>query len=408
MEIRSVTGFMDVALPLSRDSLDQLATSIDQIKGVLTENDHHVQSTRLAVQPFSEIVDVSDPVACVEFAKELEALAFIHKLDYVALGPVTLDAPDEALDRIVDILAQTENVFLSMEIATGSGEIDINRITRAAEVIKEVAIISPDGFKNLFLTTLAGVKPWSPFLPSAYHGGGESCIALAIENADMTIDAIRASGTLLEARQNIIGAVEGAAQKLQPVVIECLNQVEGISFKGFDFSYAPYPDDARSIGAALEALGLTAFGSTGSLFASAFLTEALDNAHFMRTGFNGLMLAILEDSVLARRVGEGRLTIPELLSYSAVCGTGLDLITLPGEVPLDVIKGMLLDVAALSCRLTKQLTARIMPIPGAFAGDRVEFDFEYFAPCVVMTPQETDLRGPIEEKGRIRLHPRKR
>ena len=43
------------------------------------------------------------------------------------------------------------------------------------------------------------------------------------------------------------------------------------------------------------------------------------------------------------------------------------------------LAGILLDVAALAMRLDKPLTARLMPIPGARAGDLTEFDFAYFA-----------------------------
>lgn len=40
--------------------------------------------------------------------------------------------------------------------------------------------------------------------------------------------------------------------------------------------------------------------------------------------------------------------------------------------------GILLDVGALSCRLgNKQLTARLIPIPGLKAGDQTQFESEY-------------------------------
>jgi hypothetical protein len=43
------------------------------------------------------------------------------------------------------------------------------------------------------------------------------------------------------------------------------------------------------------------------------------------------------------------------------------------------LAGILLDVAALAVRLDKPLTARLMPIPGARAGEITRFDFDYFA-----------------------------
>ena len=91
------------------------------------------------------------------------------------------------------------------------------------------------------------------------------------------------------------------------------------------------------------------------------------------------MLPVLEDATLAARSREGLFTVNDLLLYSAVCGTGLDTVPLPGDVSEEELAGILLDVATLALRLDKPLTARLMPIPGAKAGDLTEFDFPYFA-----------------------------
>ena len=72
------------------------------------------------------------------------------------------------------------------------------------------------------------------------------------------------------------------------------------------------------------------------------------------------MLPVLEDSVLALRAAEGQLTVSDLLSYSAVCGVGLDTVPLPGDTSEDTLTGILLDVAALATRLNKPLTARLI------------------------------------------------
>jgi len=63
-------------------------------------------------------------------------------------------------------------------------------------------------------------------------------------------------------------------------------------------------------------------------------------------------------------------------------------VPLPGDVSEEELAGILLDVAALALRLDKPLTARLMPIPGARAGDRTGFDFEYFANGCVL-----DVKG---------------
>ncbi|MBC7252184.1 MAG: DUF711 family protein, partial [Anaerolineae bacterium] len=115
------------------------------------------------------------------------------------------------------------------------------------------------------------------------------------------------------------------------------------------------------------------------LFAVAFITRILREAQFPRCGFSGLLLPVLEDRTIAQRSTEDLLTLDGLLLYSAVCGTGLDTIPLPGEVSEEELAAILLDVATLAQIADKPLTARLMPIPGRKAGDVTTFDFAYFA-----------------------------
>jgi uncharacterized protein (UPF0210 family) len=53
-----------------------------------------------------------------------------------------------------------------------------------------------------------------------------------------------------------------------------------------------------------------------------------------------------------------------------------------------------LDMATLAIVLNKPLTARLMPIPGLAVGQKVSFDFEYFANSRVL---------PVKNIGSARL-----
>jgi len=163
------------------------------------------------------------------------------------------------------------------------------------------------------------------------------------------------------------------------------------------FSLAPFPEDQHSLGKAMEAMGVPMVGMNGSLTAAALLTGAIQAADFPRTGFNGLLLPPLEDSVLAKRAAEGLLTVNDLLLYSAVCGTGLDTVPLPGDVPVETLEAILMDVAALALRLDKPLTARLMPIPGKTVGDETDFDFDFFANSRIMAANGAGLGGALNE-----------
>ncbi|MDP3185072.1 MAG: DUF711 family protein, partial [Anaerolineales bacterium] len=103
----------------------------------------------------------------------------------------------------------------------------------------------------------------------------------------------------------------------------------------------------------------------------------------------------LEDAILSQRAAEGLLTIKDLLLYSAVCGSGLDTVPLPGDTAPEQIAALLLDLSALAVRLDKPLTARLMPIPGKKAGDPTGFDFAFFANSRVMALEAEALKPPL-------------
>jgi len=119
------------------------------------------------------------------------------------------------------------------------------------------------------------------------------------------------------------------------------------------------------------------FGEVGTLTAASLVTETLGELNIKKCGYSGLMLPILEDYGLAMRNNEEMFDIRDLLLYSAVCGTGLDTVPLPGDVPEKKLYVLLLDVASLSNKLNKPLSARLMPVPGKKSGEMTDYDFEY-------------------------------
>jgi len=138
----------------------------------------------------------------------------------------------------------------------------------------------------------------------------------------------------------------------------------------------PAPSGDSSIGAAFEKLNGAKFGSSGTLSVAATITAAVREVQAKRAGYAGLMLPPLEDPVLAQRWTEGTYNIDSLLSYSAVCGTGLDTVPLPGDVSEEQLAKMIGDVASMAFKWHKPLTARLIPVPGKKAGE----DTGHFGP----------------------------
>jgi uncharacterized protein (UPF0210 family) len=77
----------------------------------------------------------------------------------------------------------------------------------------------------------------------------------------------------------------------------------------------------------------------------------------------------------------GRYGIQELLPYSTICGTGLDVVPIPGDTSVDVTSQVIADVATLAVRLRKPLSARLFPVPGKASGDVVRFDDPRLTKC---------------------------
>lgn len=50
-------------------------------------------------------------------------------------------------------------------------------------------------------------------------------------------------------------------------------------------------------------------------------------------GYNGLMLPVMEDLILAERAAQvpPSFTMRDLLTFSSVCGVGLDTVPVPGQ-----------------------------------------------------------------------------
>jgi uncharacterized protein (UPF0210 family) len=201
--------------------------------------------------------------------------------------------------------------------------------------------------------------------------------------------------------------VQSHADRLKAAASE-IQAETGSRFGGIDFSLAPFPDQANSIGTAMERMGVGKVGLHGSLAAAAMLASALDQVSFPRVGFSGLFFPQMEDAVLAQRAADGGLLVKDLLMYSAVCGTGLDTIPLPGDTTPQQLTPLLLDLAALALRLDKPLTARLMPVPGKQAGDETNFDFSFFANSRVMELSADPLNSPMAQSQSIPIFTRQR
>jgi uncharacterized protein len=139
----------------------------------------------------------------------------------------------------------------------------------------------------------------------------------------------------------------------------------------------PAPLGDVSIGAAIEAFTGAKFGSSGTLTAARIITAAVKAVPQKQIGYSGLMVPVMEDKLLAQRWAESAYNIDSLLAYSAVCGTGLDTVPLPGDISVEQMERIFSDVASLATKWNKPLSARLQPVPNKKAGDETDFQDPY-------------------------------
>jgi uncharacterized protein (UPF0210 family) len=404
MRIRSITVFVNPKYPLQEETIHQAGSFITAARPAFEEAGFCVMTARLATIPFPHLKRFWTQEELIAYAQQFEKIAKESGFEFVSLGPA-LPQAGVHYSMIPAVLAATENVFMSGDITTPNFKISLPAVKACARVIQEASSNTPDGFTNLRFTALANVPSCVPFFPASYARDNRPAFALAIETAPLAVEAFEDIDDLDEGCRRLTTGIEKHARVMEEIA-EDLEARFNVAFKGIDFSLAQFPEPKFSLGTAFENMGVPAVGMSGSLAAAALLANSIDRANFKRVGFCGVFLPMLEDAIFAQRAAEGTLTFTDLLLYSAVCGAGLDTVPLPGDISVEALTAILIDLASLALRLDKPLTARLMPIPGKKAGDPTNFDFAYFANSRVMAVRAAALGGAMAKNGLVSIQPR--
>jgi uncharacterized protein (UPF0210 family) len=389
--IRTITMGMATPHPLKPVDIRQAARFLRRAGARFQEAGYEVQTVRLSTRPLFDDLREWSPGALLTYVRGLQDMLDEEELAFCSLGPAQAARPDfplERIEEIADLLAATTAINATAQLAMPGGEVRTEAALPAARVIWRLACETAEGFGNFRFAALACVEPGSPFFPAAYHGGPAS-VSLGVQGAGVVSRAMQAFWLqhasedgipdLAAIRAWLRDAITGQTAPLVELG-KTLAAEEGMSFGGIDLSPAPMGED--SIIPAFEAGG-NVFGDSGTLGLASAFTAALKSTGLPTCGYCGLMLPVLEDALLGRRWEEGRITTDQLLLYSAVCGTGLDTLPLPGDSDPQSIARLLLDVASLAARLHKPLSARLFPVPGKGSGERTEFTSPYLTNTLV-------------------------
>jgi len=334
---------------------------------------YQVQTIRIATQPFPEYIQGMNTQQAVDFFKLVDALAGQQKFA-MSIGPALLNAndPTSQADMLAEILANTKTLNGSLVVA-GEDGVRWGAIGAAARVMKKLETSTEHSQGNFRFAAVANVPPLSPFFPAAYHTGFGHHFAIPLESAGAVAAAFKDAPDLASARQRLTDTLAAVAFDVEHHAGR-VDSETGWTYMGIDLSPAPSPAKDASIGEAIENLTKQPFGMSGTMTAAAAITAAIKDVKVKQTGYTGLMLPVLEDARLAQRWSEGRISVDALLAYSAVCGTGLDTIPLAGDTTAEQLSLIIADMASLSAKWHKPLSARLMPITGKGWGETTEFD----------------------------------
>ncbi len=286
-------------------------------------------------------------------------------------------------NTVLELIKRSDNIFVNYLLAQ-ENKININGIYFASKIVKSLSQLSNNSFENFRFGALFNCPPNAPYFPFTYNRGDDG-FSIALEIIPFWINIIdKIQDKDLELFRKSI------TESLIPQLIEINDLCNYISectetkYYGIDCSLSPFPsDDYGSVIPLYEKLGTDEFGSPGTLFLTSYFTDIIKNiinkSGIKSIGFNGVMFSLLEDNLLSKRNNKRNFSIDSLLAYSTVCGCGLDMIPLPGDIFEEEIASIMLDMAGLSTILDKPLGVRLLPILSKKEGEftNINHDFIY-------------------------------
>ncbi|MBO3763407.1 MAG: DUF711 family protein, partial [Candidatus Brockarchaeota archaeon] len=346
----------------------------------------------------------------IEIAKLIDKIAVEDKVDFVGgyaafvhkgetKGDVVL------MESLPEVLASTKTINSMINVASTQTGINMDAVRVMAKKIKEVSEVTENGIGCTRLVVSANTPEDNPFMPGGYHGFGENeaSVNVAISGPGVIENVVRnleASDfrTLHEAIKRAAFKVTRLGELVGRKVAESL----GVAFGSVDISLAPSPKIGDSIAGVIEAMGLESAGVHGTILALAILTDAVKKGGAMAVshigGLSGAFIPVSEDSLMTEAFRRGSMSIEELHALSAVCNTGVDMVAIPGDTPVNIIAGIIADEMAIAVTLDKSLGVRIIPVPGKKEGEEIDFG-GLLGKATIVKVRNLDNSKFVERKG---------
>jgi uncharacterized protein (UPF0210 family) len=350
-----------------------------------------VINKRLAISPASTLLAGHGHQAAVQLARTIDAAVADCGIDFAggftALVHKGISQGDAAvMESLPEVLAQTNRLCASVNVASRTAGINMEACHQMGHIIRRIAEATADrkGFGCAKLCVFSNIPEDNPFMAGAYMGAGEpeATINIGVSGPGVVCSALRrriAMGeklTLGDLAEEIKITSFRVTRVGELIGREVAAELE-LAFGIVDLSLAPTPTIGDSVGEILKTLGIAQIGAPGSTAAIAMLTDAVKKGGAFASssvgGLSGAFIPVSEDAALADAVGRGHLVLEKLEAMTSVCSVGLDMVAIPGDTPPETIAAIIADEMAIGVMNGKTTAVRLIPVPGAKAGDSVDY-----------------------------------
>lgn len=376
--LRTITAGVSITQENYLEVLEKTKAFLEKARDIFEKKGFMLQGVRVATNPFPSYTKDLSVEETLELIQQISDFTRKNSMG-LSIGPGLIDDTydRETIDKICAILPNT-SANLSIVIASQKHGIHYKAVRAAAETIKRLSEI--ETMANFSFAATANIPSETPFFPGAFHNRKYNSFSIGTESAKLVMKVFAEAEDISDAKKKLFESFEREYKLIEKAALK-IQEETGWQYEGVDTSPAPMRD--ISIGTAIESLIKAPFGSPGTITACSVITDVIQGIKVKRAGYSGLMLPVMEDVVLAQRAAEGMYGLDELLSYSAVCGTGLDVIPLPGDITVEKLESILLDVASISLKLDKPLSARLIPIKGKSAGETATLESRFLVPTKI-------------------------
>jgi uncharacterized protein (UPF0210 family) len=377
MKIRTITLFLHRKIDAA--ALRSAGEALARGAARFADAGYEVQTKRIALAHWDVGLGRASVAERDETMRVLDAGCKEHRIDMCGIGAARVP---EQIAHLGEILARYPDFNGASDAVDAAGRVDEAAALASAQAVKQLQRSTPAGLGPFQFACGFHIRPETPFFPVAQHRGDES-FAISFENSDLVVEAFQGARDLAEARERLLALMtrsHGAAVELAATMESEL----GLRFAGADHSIAPSLEPHESLALAFEAVGVQ-FGRRGTLAVCGAMTDVLAALPGPCCGYNGLMLAVLEDVGLAEAATRGDCTLDTLMIGSSVCGVGVDTAPVPGDITVEQLAAIYRDVGTLACKWKKPLSVRALPANGKQAGEMTEFVSPHLCNCRVLS-----------------------